>query len=258
MTKKRIKLKNCLYCPKFGIEKMTKILNYIWRIWFMILGIVLTIILGIPVMLLSIRKEHYQYCYFFIRLWCLGMFYGMGFRYQLVNLSGKEMDLSRDYVIISNHTSIIDIFLISVLHKNHPLFYVGKKELVKIPIFGTIYKRICVMVDRNSAQSRADVYRRCAERMNEGQSVVIFPEGGVPDDTSVVLDQFKDGAFILASKHQFPILVYTFRDLKKMFPFRYDQGYPGKITVYLNAILEPDQNTEQLKETAYELMKKTL
>jgi 1-acyl-sn-glycerol-3-phosphate acyltransferase len=37
--------------------------------------------------------------------------------------------------------------------------------LVKIPIFGTIYKRICVMVDRSSAKSRADVYRRCEERM---------------------------------------------------------------------------------------------
>lgn len=54
-----------------------------------------------------------------------------------------------------------------------------KKELVKIPIFGTIYKRVCVMVDRKSMKSRTDVYRRCAERMNDGQNIVIYPEGGV-------------------------------------------------------------------------------
>ena len=42
------------------------------------------------------------------------------------------------------------------------------------------------MVDRASAKSRADVYRRCAEKMEEGNSIAIFPEGGVPDDTSII------------------------------------------------------------------------
>ena len=93
--------------------------------------------------------------------------------------------------------------------------YVGKKELEKLPIFGTIYKRICVMVDRTSSKSRADVYRRCAERMEEGDSIVLFPEGGVSDDPTIMLDQFKDGAFILAETHQKSILVHTFVGLKK-------------------------------------------
>ena len=170
---------------------MTKILNYIWRGWMIILGAVLTIVMGIPVLLLSIRKEHYKYAYQFIRFWCIGMFYGMGFRYELKKLTDKKIDKNTQYVIIANHTSIMDVMLPCILLPHHPLCYVGKKELVKIPIFGTIYKRICVMVDRSSAKSRADVYRRCAERMEEGQSIVIFPEGGVPDDTSVILDDFK-------------------------------------------------------------------
>jgi 1-acyl-sn-glycerol-3-phosphate acyltransferase len=42
--------------------------------------------------------------------------------------------------------------------------------------------------------------------MNEGQNIVIYPEGGVPDDTSIVLDEFKDGAFTLSSKHHFLLL----------------------------------------------------
>ncbi len=94
--------------------------------------------------------------------------------------------------------------------------------------------------------------------MSEGYSIVIYPEGGVPDDTSIILDEFKDGAFTLASKHQFPILVYTFIGLKEMFPFDNSKGHPGKVRVYFNEILEPNDTTQNLKNTAYEIIKKTL
>ena len=143
---------------------MRTILAYLWRFWMVILGTVLTILFFLPVYLLSIRQKDYKACYFFIRLWAIGMFYGMGFRYKLISKTSKKIDKNQAYVIISNHTSIMDVMLPCILFPNHPLCYVGKKELVKIPIFGTVYKRVCVMVDRSSARSRADVYRRCAER----------------------------------------------------------------------------------------------
>ena len=237
---------------------MKKILNYIWRGWMIVMGAVLTISLGIPVLVLSIRKEDYKYAYKFIRIWCYGMFYGMGFRYNLKKLTDKKIDRNTQYVFISNHTSIMDVMLPCILMPHHPLCYVGKKELVKIPIFGIIYKRICVMVDRSSAKSRADVYRRCAERMEEGDSIVIFPEGGVPDDTSVILDSFKDGAFTLASKHQSPLLVFTFVGLKEMFPFDASKGYPGKVKVYLADIMSPHHSANELKTAAHAQIKKIL
>lgn len=237
---------------------MGKILNYLWRIWLFILAFVLTIVLGIPVYILSFNKKNYKHAYKLIRIWCFGMFFGMGLRYELINLTDKKIDKNKQYVVISNHTSIMDIMLPCILFPNHPLCYVGKKELVKIPIFGTIYKRICVMVDRSSARSRADVYRRCAEKMEEGNSIVIFPEGGVPDDTSIVLDEFKDGAFTLSSKHHSPIAVFTFIGLKEMFPFDNSKGYPGKVKVYFNDILEPNDSPKDLKLSAFETIKKTL
>ena len=224
----------------------------------MILATVFTCLFFIPVYLLSFRKEHYRYAYFFVRLWCFAMFYGMGFRYELIRLTKKNIDKNRRYVIIANHTSIMDVMIPCLLFPHHPICFVGKKELVKIPIFGMIYKRICVMVDRNSAKSRADVYRRCAERMEEGDSIVIFPEGGVPDNTFVILDQFKDGAFILSSKHQYPIAVFTFAGLKEMFPFDSSKGYPGKVKIFLNDILEPNHPTSELKLFSHNEIKKTL
>ncbi|HAV03132.1 MAG TPA: 1-acyl-sn-glycerol-3-phosphate acyltransferase [Chryseobacterium sp.] len=237
---------------------MSRLLNYLWRGWMILLGAVLTIVMGIPVLLLSVRKEHYPYAYQFIRFWCFGMFYGMGFRYEYIRETAKKIDPARQYVFISNHTSIMDVMLPCLLMPHHPLCYVGKKELVNIPIFGTIYKRICVMVDRSSARSRADVYRRCAERMAEGQSIVIFPEGGVPDDTSVILDHFKDGAFTLSYKFQVPIAVFAFHGLKEMFPFDSGKGHPGKVRVTLLDILEPGDSQTALKERAYSLLKSSL
>lgn len=237
---------------------MTTILNYLWRFWLIILAFILTIILGLPVYLLSLKKSTFKYAHVFIRIWCYGMFFGMGLRYELINLTNKKIDKNTQYVIISNHTSIMDIMLPCILFPNHQLCYVGKKELMKIPIFGTIYKRICVMVDRSSARSRADVYRRCAEKMEEGNSIVLFPEGGVPDDTSIVLDEFKDGAFTLSSKHHSPIAVFTFIGLKEMFPFDNSKGYPGKVKVFFNDILEPTSSPKDLKLSAFETIKKTL
>ncbi|MFY1046831.1 lysophospholipid acyltransferase family protein [Chryseobacterium sp. GP-SGM7] len=237
---------------------MTTILNYLWRFWLFILAFVLTIVLGIPVYILSFNKKNYRYAYKLIRIWCYGMFFGMGLRYELINLTDKKIDKNRQYVVISNHTSIMDIMLPCILFPDHPLCYVGKKELVKIPIFGTVYKRICVMVDRKSARSRADVYRRCAEKMEEGNSIVLFPEGGVPNDTSIVLDEFKDGAFTLSSKHNSPIAVFTFIGLKEMFPFDNSKGYPGKVKVFFNDILEPTDSPKALKLSAFETIKKTL
>lgn len=237
---------------------MAKILNYLWRFWLLLLAFFLTVSIGIPVYILSFNKKHYKYGYKLVRLWCFGMFYGMGFRYDLIKLSEQKKDKNIPYVFISNHTSIMDIMLVCILFPDHPICFVGKKELVKIPIFGTIYKRICVMVDRASAKSRADVYRRCAEKMEEGNSIAIFPEGGVPDDTSVILDDFKDGAFMLSSKHHSPIAVYTFVGLKEMFPFENSKGYPGRVKVYFNGIIEPTDSPKDLKAEAYEKIKKTL
>ncbi|WP_042722910.1 1-acyl-sn-glycerol-3-phosphate acyltransferase [Flavobacterium sp. B17] len=237
---------------------MAKILNYLWRAWLLILAFVFTLIFGLPVYLLSFNKKHYKYAYRFVRYWSYCIFYGMGLRYELTKLSDEKLDKNQQYVFISNHTSIMDIMLMCILCADHPICFVGKKELVKIPIFGTIYKRICVMVDRGSARSRADVYRRCAEKMEEGNSIVIFPEGGVPDDTSIILDEFKDGAFTLSSKHHSPIVIYTFVGLKEIFPFDNSKGYPGKAKVYFNGILYPSVPPKELKLSSFETIKKTL
>lgn len=232
---------------------MGLILNYLWRIWFIFLAGILTLLFFFPVYILSLFRVHYRYIYFWIRLWALILFYAMGFGYERRNLTLKKIEKNQSYVFISNHTSVMDIMLTSILLPHHPICFVGKKELEKIPLFGQVYRRICVTVDRSDAKSRADVYRKCAERIANGQSIVIFPEGGVPDDTNIVLDTFKNGAFSLSSEHKIPILVFAINGLKEMFPFDNGKGHPGRVKVSFLDILEPD-SLEVLKQKSYELI----
>ena len=84
-------------------------------------------------------------------------------------------------MLVSNHTSMLDIMLMLRVSKN-PFVFIGKKELVNIPLFGFFYKRVCILVDRESAKSRTAVYRRAQKRLQQGLSICIFPEGRVPEE----------------------------------------------------------------------------
>ncbi|HUH47676.1 MAG TPA: lysophospholipid acyltransferase family protein, partial [Arenibacter sp.] len=89
---------------------------------------------------------------------------------------GTAIDKGKKLYAGGNHTSMLDIMLMLKVSRN-PFVFIGKKELVKIPIFGFFYKRVCILVDRESTKSRSAVYRRAQHRLNQGLSICIFPEG---------------------------------------------------------------------------------
>ena len=61
-----------------------------------------------------------------------------------------------------------------------------------------------------------------------------LPEGGVPYDESIVLDDFKDGAFRLAIEHNLPIVPLTFPDNKKRFSYTFFSGSPGIMRAHVH------------------------
>ncbi len=162
----------------------------------------------------------------------------MGFAWKIDREQTPEKDKS--YMFVANHTSMTDIMLMLVATKN-PFVFVGKKELAKIPLFGFFYKRTSILVDRSSAKSRQAVFLRAQRRLKQGLSVCIFPEGGVPDE-SVMLDEFKDGAFRMAINHKIPVVPLTFADNKKRFSYTFFSGGPGQMRVKIHKFF----NTETL------------
>ena len=204
----------------------------LYRIWFYLL-VLLPIIMLFPLILITILSEKAYPLFFKIaRLWARVILIGMGFRYAIKGT--ENFEAGKSYMFVANHTSMTDIMLMLLAVKNHPFVFVGKKELVKIPIFGFIYKRVCILVDRENSKSRFAVFERAQNRIQQGLSICIFPEGGVPDE-SVLLDEFKDGAFRIAIEHQLTIIPITFYDNKKRFSYTFFSGSPGKMRAKVHA-----------------------
>lgn len=232
-----------------------KILKYpfwiLYRVWFYVL-VTLPILLLFPILVLSILKEEW-YPFFFklARLWAKIILVGMGFRWMIRR--EQEINPRQSYMLIANHSSITDVMLMLVTVKQ-PFVFVGKAELVKIPIFGFFYKRTCILVDRSSEKSRKAVFIRAQKRLKKGLNICIFPEGGVPDDQHLLIDQFKDGAFRLAISQQIPIVPITFLDNKRRFSYVFFSGSPGKMRVQMHSFLKTKGLTSKdavaLKEKA--------
>lgn len=169
------------------------------------------------------------------RIWAIIIFYGIGFR-KIVKTT-QRFNTNQSYMLVANHTSMMDIMLMLIMVKKNPFVFVGKKELAKLPLFGFFYKKACILVDRSSVKSRHETIVKAQEKLSQGLSVCIFPEGGVPNNETIVLDSFKDGAFRLAIEFQIPIVPMTFVGLKAHFPFRFFAGKPGLIPVYIHEFI---------------------
>ena len=203
----------------------------------------------------SFRKG-YPYFFIIARIWSKIILLGMGFDYKVD--SEQEIDSNKSYMIVANHTSMADIMLMLAVVKN-PFVFVGKQELAKIPVFGFFYKRTCILVDRSDSKSRMAVFTKAQKRIQRGLSVCIFPEGGVPDDETVILDHFKEGAFKLAIQHQIPILPISFGDNKERFPYTFFAGSPGIMRVKIHKQVETLRKTsvdrkeirEEIRNTIY-------
>ena len=117
-----------------------------------------------------------------------------------------KLNSSAQYVFCANHTSFLDIPLLG-LCKNKFVF-VGKSSLAKVPLFGYVFKKIHITVDRASLKSRYRILRDASDAIDKGISLVMFPEGGT-ESNPPNLDPFKDGAFRIAIEKQIPIVPVT-------------------------------------------------
>jgi 1-acyl-sn-glycerol-3-phosphate acyltransferase len=213
----------------------------VWRIWFYIL-VVVTILLMIPFLLILTSKESYYPIFWkMIRVWAKTLIYGMGFRLRVT--TDEVLDRNKSYMFCPNHTSMMDPFVLIALSKN-PIVFVGKQEFVKIPIFGFFYKRVVIMVDRSNPESRKKVYKMAKNKLQNGTSMAIFPEGLVPTE-NILLAPFKNGAFSLAIEFDIPIVPQIYYDCKRLFSWDFFKGGPGFFRVHQHKFIETKGLTKE-------------
>ncbi len=208
---------------------------FFWRIWFYVMMLIPIVVMSPFLFVSSIYEKWYKYFFFFAKIWAKCALFGTGFyfktQFEQVPVKNKS------YMFVANHTSMTDIMLMLAIIDN-PFVFVGKVELAKIPLFGFFYKRTCILVDRSSQKSRLEVFKSAQKRLDEGLSICIFPEGGVPDDQSLLLDTFKDGAFKLAIDHQIPVVPITFGDNKERLPYTFFSGSMGLMRAKIHYFID--------------------
>lgn len=118
-----------------------------------------------------------------------------------------KREKGKAYIVCANHFSMLDIPVMGFVH--FPAVFVGKSSIAKLPLFGFMFRRLHIMVNRDSMKSRAEVLKRSVSALDEGKSVIIFPEGGIKTVHSPKMAPFKDGAFRMAIEKQIPIVPVT-------------------------------------------------
>ena len=121
-----------------------------------------------------------------------------------VTVSGREnVDRKKAYMMVSNHQSMLDIPVIYRIFLHFK--WVSKASLFKIPFIGwNLWLNRHIKLDRSSMQSQRKMLRDCARNIQNGSSVMIFPEG--TRSRTGELRAFKEGAFLIAMQQKTDIL----------------------------------------------------
>lgn len=115
-----------------------------------------------------------------------------------------RLDPKRQYIFCPNHFSYLDIAALGLNPIN--AIFVGKNDMEKIPLFGFMYRKLHITVDRSKLKSRMQTILKSLQAIDEGKSLVIFPEGGILSKNPPKMAPFKDGAFRAAIEKQIPIV----------------------------------------------------
>jgi len=107
-------------------------------------------------------------------------------------------------MLCPNHFSYLDIPTMGLININ--TIFVGKSEMEKIPVFGWMYKKLHITVNRDSLKSKYSTFISSMEAIKEGKNIVMFPEGGIVSRSAPKMGRFKDGAFKVAVNTQIPIV----------------------------------------------------
>lgn len=143
----------------------------------------------------------------------------------------SRVDRNAPYVFMSNHASHVDSLALAVSIP-HPLHWVFKKELSKIPVFGWVLLSLGqIMVDRRSVAQSRSALSSAAAALKGNNSVLIYVEGTRSKDGK--LQPLKKGGFHIALQAQLPIVPVLISGSHDIVPPGSLRVRPGRVVVEL-------------------------
>ncbi len=156
------------------------------------------------------------------RLLARAAFWGMGVP---VSAEGTENLPSRDAVLVFNHSSYVDVVLVSAFVPGEPVF-IAKKELASQIFAGPFLRRLgTVFVERYEIGASVEDAEAVARFARRGRVLVFFPEGSFTRRPG--LSEFYLGAFKIAAETNRPVVPGVLRGTRAM--LRGDQWFPRRM-----------------------------
>jgi 1-acyl-sn-glycerol-3-phosphate acyltransferase len=234
-----------------------KILRAIRTGWGLLIFILVFLVL-LPFLLVPIYfPNQFRWIGVLNRWWAYVVLVLTGIPFQ-VECRGR-LDPKRQYVFCPNHFSYLDIPAMGLNPIN--TIFVGKK-LGTVPLFTFMYERLHIIVDRTRLKSRSASLSRSLQAIDEGKSLVIFPEGGMIARHPPKMEPFKDGAFRVAIEKQIPLVPVTIPFNWIILPDSDNTLHWAKLKVIFHEPIETKgltlENLEELKNKAHAIIEQEL
>ena len=163
-------------------------------------------------------------------------------------------------IFVANHTSYLDIIVLGLFAPTK-MSFMGKKELANIPLFGIFFRTVDIAVKRESMKDAHKAFHEAKEKLDQGYSILIFPEGTIWDKTPE-LKAFKNGAFKMAIETRVPLVPVTFYNNYKTLPDEKFEYYPSIIKCKIHRAIKTDHlnidAANELKDEIYNLIRTDL
>ena len=189
-------------------------------------------------------------------LWARGFFFMLFLNRTRIEYE-EPLDRRQRYIFGANHFSYLDIPTMGLIRHNFK--FIGKHSLKNVPVFGWMYSRLHVLVDRSNFKDRYASWQRAQQEIHKGFSMTFFPEGGIYTKNPPEMVRFKDGCFKLAVDEQIPVVPVTIHRNHILLP----DGKPllmhkGLVSLKVHKPISPagtdDAAVKQLKDAVWQVI----
>jgi len=147
------------------------------------------------------KKRRHHFIAAATRLWARGSCFIFNIRVKRVG----EAKVASGSLIVANHIGTPDIF---VLGHCFPGFFVSKVEIARWPLFRILaYLGDTIFAERSRRHQVKEIVAKMRQRLEDGCSVILFPEGQATDGSGVI--DFKSSPFEAAVLAKSPVVPVT-------------------------------------------------
>lgn len=172
--------------------------------------------------------------------------------YNGLRVVGREHIPDYPVIVASNHASNIDPPLIGGIFPRR-LRYLAKESLFRNPVLGFLISALgAIPVSREDSQRAGAVLKLLLDRLNEGESILLFPEGTRSRDGK--LQPLEGGVAFLSVKSGVPILPVYIGGSRDVCPPGSSFPHPARLVVRIAAPISPDDGAKSDREKRELLM----